>query len=295
MNLRRVECFLAVVDFGTVTAAAPQLHMAQPALSRQIQSFEGELGFKLFDNQRNRLRLTPAGRELVPLARQLLSNARSVKAAAQSWSKGHIKRLHLGATYATIAGLIAPFISTLKVEDPLILTHESSHFGLHELLHSGMDMVVSPVTPEQDCATLQLGLVPLRAYVNNSHPWAIEKMSMVTLAELAAQPLLLPSSSSVSRLELDLAMTREGLQYSSVEECDQSPIIQALAANGRGVGVVTDLSRYGLYGVLIQASPRTPEVNLGVTLHAAWDRQHYSTLTLESLAQRLKDFLHSTY
>lgn len=295
MNLRRVECFLAVVDFGTVTAAAPQLHMAQPALSRQIQSFEGELGFKLFDNQRNRLRLTPAGRELVPLARQLLSNARSVKAAAQSWSKGHIKRLHLGATYATITGLIAPFISTLKVEDPLILTHESSHFGLHELLHGGMDMVVSPITPEQDCATLQLGLVPLRAYVRSNHPWAIKKMSMVTLAELADQPLLLPSSSSVSRLELDLAMTREGLRYSSVEECDQSPIIQALAANGRGVGVVTDLPSYGLHGVLIQASPRTPEVELGVTLHAAWDRQHYSTLTLESLAQRLKVFLHSTY
>ena len=84
-----------------------------------------------------------------------------------------------------IAGLIAPFISTLKVEDPLILTHESSHFGLHELLHSGMDMVVSPVTPEQDCATLQLGLVPLRAYVSNHHPWAIKKLSMVTLAELA--------------------------------------------------------------------------------------------------------------
>jgi DNA-binding transcriptional LysR family regulator len=295
MNLRRIECFLAVVDLGTVTAAAAQMHMAQPALSRQIQSFEDELGFKLFDNQRNRLRLTPAGRELVPLARQLLSNARSVKAAAQSWSKGHIKRLHLGATYATIAGMIAPFINTLKVGDPLILTHASSHFGLHELLHSGMDMVVSPVTPEQDCATLQLGLVPLRAYVSSDHPWAVKKISVVTLAELVNQPLLLPSSSSVSRLELDLAITREGLKYSSVEECDQSPTIQALAANGRGVGVVTDLPSYGLHGVLIQASPRTPEVNLGVTLHAAWDRQHYSTLTLESLAQRLKDFLHGTF
>jgi DNA-binding transcriptional LysR family regulator len=295
MNLRRIECFLAVVDLGTVTAAAAQMHMAQPALSRQIQSFEDELGFKLFDNQRNRLRLTPAGRELVPLARQLLSNARSVKAAAQSWSKGHIERLHLGATYATIAGMIAPFINTLKVGDPLILTHASSHFGLHELLHSGMDMVVSPVTPEQDCATLQLGLVPLRAYVSSDHPWAVKKISVVTLAELVNQPLLLPSSSSVSRLELDLAITREGLKYSSVEECDQSPTIQALAANGRGVGVVTDLPSYGLHGVLIQASPRTPEVNLGVTLHAAWDRQHYSTLTLESLAQRLKDFLHGTF
>jgi DNA-binding transcriptional LysR family regulator len=291
MNLRRIECFLAVVDFGTVTAAAPQLHMAQPALSRQIQSFESELGFKLFDNQRNRLRLTPAGRELVPLARNLISNARSVKSAAQSWSHGHIKRLHLGATSATISGLIAPFITTLNVDDPFILTHEAPHLGLHELLYTGLDMVVSPITPHHDCATVQIGLAPLRAYVHEHHPWAVEKLTMVTLAELAAQPLLLHSSSSVSRLELDLAITREALCYSSVEECDQSQTIQALAATGRGVGVVTDLPRYGLYGVLIQSSPRTPEVSLGITLHAAWDHQHYSTRTLESLAQRLKDFL----
>lgn len=295
MNLRRIECFLAVVDHGTVTAAAPQLHMAQPALSRQLQSLESELNFKLFDNQRNRLRLTPAGRELVPLARQLLNNARSVKAAAQSWSQGHIKRLQLGATSASIVGLIAPFITTLNSDDPLILTHQASHFGMHELLHSGMDMVISPLMPEKDYATLQLGLVPLRAYVTPEHPWALKKLTMVTLAELATQPLLLSSSSSVSRLELDLAMTREGLSYAAVEECDQSQTLQALAANNRGVGVVTDLPRYGLYGVLIQASPRTPELSLGVTLHAAWDRQHYSTRTLESLAQRFKDFLHSTY
>lgn len=295
MNLRRIECFLAVVDFGTVTAAAPQMHMAQPALSRQLQTLESELGFKLFDNQRNRLRLTPAGRELVPLARKLLSNARSLKSAAQSWSQGHVKRLHIGATSATIVGLIAPFITTLDAKDPLLLTHQASHFDMHELLHSGMDMVISPLMPQQDYATLQLGLVPLRAYVTREHPWAIRKLTTVTLEELAAEPLLLPAITSVSRLELDLAMTREGLSYASVEQCDQSQTIQALAANNRGVGVVTDLPRYDLYGLLIEASPRTPELTLGVTLHAAWDRQHYSTRTLESLAQRIKDFLYSTY
>lgn len=46
------------------------------------------------------------------------------------------------------------------------------------------------------------------------------------------------------------------------DPCAKSQIIQALAANGRGVGVVTDLPRYGLYGVLIQASPPAPELNM---------------------------------
>ncbi|MBA1204599.1 hypothetical protein G7009_23060 [Pseudomonas capeferrum] len=142
---------------------------------------------------------------------------------------------------------------------------------------------------------MQSGLVPLRAYVTNEHPWAINRLTMVTLAELADQSLLLPSNTSVSRLELDLAMTREGLCYASVEEGDQSQTIQALTANNRSVGVITDLPQYGLYGVLIQASARTPELSLGITLHAAWDPQHYSTRTLENLAYRIKKFLHSTY
>ena len=291
MNIRRIECFLAVVDCGTVTAAAPQLHMAQPALSRQLQTLETELGFKLFDNQRNRLHLTPAGRELVPLARHLLHTARSLKAAALSWSQGEISRLHLGATTATITGLIAPFITTLTPTDPLILTREAKHFDLHDLLHNGLDMVISPIAPSHDYASLQLGLAPLRAYVDRTHPWAREARERVSLAELVRQPLLVHRRTSVSRMELDLAVTREGLGYAALEECDQSPTIQALAANGRGVGVMTDLPRFDLHSLLIESCSVTPCL-LGVTLHAAWDRQHYSTRALESLAQRFKAFMH---
>ncbi len=47
MDLRRARTFVAVADLGTVSRAALQLHVAQPALSRQISELEQELGFKL--------------------------------------------------------------------------------------------------------------------------------------------------------------------------------------------------------------------------------------------------------
>lgn len=291
MNLRRIECFLAVVDAGTVTAAAAALHVAQPALSRQLQTLESELGLQLFDHQRNRLQLTPAGHELVGLARHLIDTARSVKAAAQSWSAGHVRQLTLAATPATVAGLIAPFITTLNVDDPLLLTQEARPIKLHEMLHSGTDMVISPTHMSEDFAHLRLGSVPLRAYVSNDHPWARERKTVVSLEELVREPLLVHSVQSVTRQELDLAMSRAGLAYGKIEECDQAMTIQALASNGRGVGVVTDPPGYSGWHAKVRSSPKAINEYLGVTLHAAWNHQHYSTQTLEGLAVRLRDFM----
>jgi len=48
MNLTRLQYFLAVASTGTVTAAAAQLRVAQPAVSRQLQQLEHELGMELF-------------------------------------------------------------------------------------------------------------------------------------------------------------------------------------------------------------------------------------------------------
>ncbi|TFY93645.1 LysR family transcriptional regulator [Pseudomonas nabeulensis] len=290
MNLRRIECFLAIVDAGTVTAAAAALHVAQPALSRQVQTLESELGLQLFTHQRNRLQLTPAGHELVGLARHLLDTARSVKSAAHSWSAGCVRKLKLAATPATIAGLIAPFITTLDADDPLILTQEARPVQLHEMLHSGTDMVISPTHMSEDFAHMRLGAVPLRAYVSHDHPWALARKTVVTLDELVRQPLLLHSNQSIARQELDMAMSHAGLAYGRIEECDQAMTIQALAANGRGVGVVTDPPGYPGWHAKVRVDANASEF-LGITLHAAWNHQHYSTQTLGSLAARLRDFM----
>ncbi|MNZ79117.1 HTH-type transcriptional regulator CysB [compost metagenome] len=288
MNIRRIECFLMVVDTGTVTAAAAQLFIAQPALSRQLQTLEGELGFKLFDHNRNRLQLTAAGREFVPMARMLLSNARLVEAGARNIATGHIKRLHLAATPATIRGLVAPFLATLPSTAPLILTHEAEHFRIHEQLRSGIDLVISPAPCDQEFASQPLGQIPLMAYVPPGHPWIQSGRTSVDLEELLSHRLILPSTRSVSRLELDLAVARAGLQYGSIEECNEAHTIQALAVSGHGVGVVTDRPRYGACGLRIESRERG---SLGLTLLAAWDRQHYGIATLEQLAKQLLDYL----
>ncbi|MFK0035451.1 LysR family transcriptional regulator [Pseudomonas monteilii] len=296
MNIRRIECFLAVVDQGTVTAASQKLHLAQPALSRQIQTLEQELDLQLFEHNRNRLALTAAGHALVPLARQLLDKARSISVAAQSLASGQIRQLRIAATLASISELIAPFITTLGQHDPMILTVDAPHAELLERFHQGMDMLVTPSAVDSALCSLYLGRAPLRAYVSPQHPWALEGRDEVELAQLLEHPLLLLSSQNISRMQLDLAVARNGLTYRGITECGHATTLQALCASGRGIGVVTDLPRFGAHSLrIIDPSPSADQPYLGIDLHTAWSADHYCPQALEAIAVRLSGFLRNIH
>jgi len=55
LSARQIEAFLAVMEMGSVTAAARRLHLSQPSVSRMLDRFEREVGFKTFDRRGGRL------------------------------------------------------------------------------------------------------------------------------------------------------------------------------------------------------------------------------------------------
>src|SRR5690349_660533 len=69
MNLRQLECFVAVVDEGSFTRAARRIGITQPSLSQHIRALETELDGALFNRLPRAVSLTPAGRTLLPDAR----------------------------------------------------------------------------------------------------------------------------------------------------------------------------------------------------------------------------------
>lgn len=64
MELRHLRYFAAVAELANVTQAARRLHVAQPALSRQIQDLEEELGVKLLERSTRGIKLTEAENSL---------------------------------------------------------------------------------------------------------------------------------------------------------------------------------------------------------------------------------------
>ena len=64
MTFDQMQYFAAVVEEGSISAAARRLHMSQPPLSLQIRNLESEYGVQLFERGARQIRLTEAGRLL---------------------------------------------------------------------------------------------------------------------------------------------------------------------------------------------------------------------------------------
>ena len=89
MNQNALEGFVKIVELNSFSAAAEALYLSQSALSQQIRTLEGQLGFELFQHVPRRVLLTPAGQDFYPRARQMVElyheavrHARAIKQKA---------------------------------------------------------------------------------------------------------------------------------------------------------------------------------------------------------------------
>ncbi|MGX1757949.1 LysR family transcriptional regulator [Streptomyces lydicus] len=288
MGIKRFRYFLAVVRTGTVTEAAQRLHVAQPAVSRQLRHLETELGLVLFDRTGPRLRLTSAGRQFVAVAEDLVSRADRIDSVARHMARGELSRVVVAAAQTTINEVLAPFVATLTPNDPFISVCEVPADQIQTTVHEQADLGIA-AGPAHDpmLAWRPLTDVPLRAYVSPTHQWATHGRHTITLAELVTEKLLLLTREHPARTVLDQAVSTAGLTYTHVTQSSNALMCQALAASGVGVGVVTDLPRFGGHPLLIDTAGPTP---LRLQLRACWPPDHYAAQALTTLLDRLAEF-----
>ncbi|USZ51125.1 LysR family transcriptional regulator [Halomonas sp. DN3] len=98
MEFRQLEYFVAVVETGSISAASRRVHIAQPALTRQMRLLEDDVGTLLFERHARGVRLGVAGRALYDEAVQLLDQRAQIKARLTSLGSGVSGKLSLGIT-----------------------------------------------------------------------------------------------------------------------------------------------------------------------------------------------------
>ncbi|MFD0329457.1 LysR family transcriptional regulator [Streptacidiphilus monticola] len=117
-ELRRLRYFLAVADERNFTRAAQRVHIAQPALSRQIRQLERDLGAQLFVRSPQGVELTDAGRLLQELGASLAAAEDRMWQQVRALATGRTGSLAFGYSTSTSYGTAPALLEALERQAP---------------------------------------------------------------------------------------------------------------------------------------------------------------------------------
>src|SRR5882672_3459477 len=194
MELRHLRYFLAVGEALNFTKAAARLRVAQPALSRQIQDLEDEIGVDLLHRSSRGVTLTAEGKLFLKEVRELLKHADESIERVRALARGEYGELHIGYAPVPSTEILPPTLAAFQKAVPRVkvLLHDLSSDELIAGLRNGTLELAIMVPPAGDQTTgIQFELLlsyPLCVAISAAHPFARRKS--ITLEMLAAEPLV---------------------------------------------------------------------------------------------------------
>jgi DNA-binding transcriptional LysR family regulator len=277
MNLQQALTFLTVAELGTVSKAALQLRVAQPALSRQIIGLERELGLQLFDRVGRRLLLTGEGEQLIAGCRLLLNSVNSLKQQAQLLRQGDTGVLRIAGSPQHIESVLSEFLHRYAERYPGVEIRIREGTGSEILamlergeVHLGQNLLHAVRLNEQHFGSLPLGSVQLLAACHPSMPLGPRRT--IEIADLAELPLLLLDSGFGFRRAFDATSRMAGLKPKIMFESRSPHTLLALAEAGHGVAIVPSQLQCWRYELRIVGLTHRRRV-LQEPLTISWDKR----------------------
>lgn len=145
LDLNRLRVLVAVARTGSVTAAADELHYAQPSVSHHLARLEAEAGVPLLERAGRGVRLTEAGRVLVDRAEEILGQVASAQAELDAHAGLTAGRLRVAAFPSAVASLVPQAARTFATQHPeveLALTEAEPPEALTLLRHGEVDVAL---------------------------------------------------------------------------------------------------------------------------------------------------------
>ena len=242
MKLSQLRALVAVVDEGHFTRAASLLHVAQPALSRQIQSLETELGVRLLERRPRRVTVTDAGQIVVHRARRALAEIQSVHAELRELSGLVAGHLTIGLTHAPGALDIAKLLADYGTRHPAVmltlregLSHELADQVRDDELDLALVLEGDPTWPDGLDWT-HLASEPLVLVTAATHPLA--RRQRVRLAALRDERFVMFRAGATIRSAVTAAAQKAGYEPKVAFEVSEPTRLRSIVAEGLGVGIL---------------------------------------------------------
>jgi len=252
MKLRQLHYVMEISKRGlSVTAAAEALFTSQPGVSKQVRLLEEELGVDIFvRNGKHISEITPAGKRILEYTRRLLLEADNIRNIASEFRTADRGDLSVATTHTQARYALPPVIGGFRKAWPSVALH----------LHQGSPPQIAKQAVEGAAdfaiATEALehfdDLVMLPCYhwnrsilVPPDHPLARQfgdRPQALTLAEIAAYPVITYTFGFTGRSKLDQAFAAQGLRPDVVLTAVDADVIKTYVRLGLGIGIVASMS-----------------------------------------------------
>ena len=289
MELRQLRYFVAVGEEQHYGRAAQRLRVAQPALSRQIQNLEEEIGFNLFDRLPRGVKINAAGKLFLDDARRILKELNDAAAIAKRIGSGLSGALRIGYVQSlSWHGVIPESLRHFREHRPdaeLQLKPLSSSEQILAVQSGALDTgyIYSMGKVARELGQLQVGLVNLLLAIPAGHP--LTKLKKLRLKDLSDAPFILfPRRASPIFFDSLMAeCARGGLKAPRVvQETTDESIMLSMVACGIGVAIVSSASQWR-HPPGITLSPVT-DLNLQLPFVLIWRTDNRSPLLSNFIA-----------
>ncbi len=248
IDLMRLQAFVYAAESLSFSEAARQLHLTQPTISHHIKALEKTLGVELFQRSGHTLKLTEAGRLLLPFAHKLIHQAIDVQELMASLQENIVG--HLRIACSTTAGkyilpqLAARFCQRFPGIQVSILACRPLHV-IPQLLEGEANLAV--ISSYDLCGSgfecQEFFKDTIKLIVPADHPWALRES--VEPADILEEPLLIREATSGTRRLMLTEFAKHDIGLDDLEifmEMGNAEAIARTVEAGYGVSFISTLA-----------------------------------------------------
>ncbi|MFH5832923.1 LysR family transcriptional regulator [Halalkalibaculum sp. DA3122] len=242
-TLHQLQIFGMVARHKSMTEAARQLHMSQPAVSIQIKQLQESVGIPLIEIVGRRLYLTNAGERLYEVYKSITQELESFDSAVSQFQGGLKGTLSISA--ASTAKYFVPYLlGEFQRRYPLVeikLKVTNRNEVLHHLSQNEFDLAVLTQLPEDESIEAKPFFDnPLVMAAPPDHPLAYREH--IALEELAKQTFIYRELGSGTRMVMEQYLRDKGINVKPAMELGTNEAVKQAIMAGIGISVISRLS-----------------------------------------------------
>ena len=247
MELRHLRYFLAVGEASNFTKAAARLRVAQPALSRQIQDLEEEIGVSLLRRSSRGVTLTAEGKLFLEQVRELLKHADVSVEKVRALARGQYGELHVGYAAVPTTVILPPTLAAFQkvAPDVKVVLHDFSSDELISGLRNGtLELAIMVEPTAEQTAGIEFEVLqtsPLGVAMSATHPFA--RLKSIPLKKLAAEAIVGLSRKDYPEFQrfIDRLFASVDVKPQIAVECDSISSLITEVEAGRGVSLAAPI------------------------------------------------------